>query len=90
VESAMVRHHYGPWDKRYYHIIAHLESKGLISVSKVGRSYQIALTEFGLQKAKALGNLNSFSQLADHMREVKRTFGRKSGSYLKNLIYQLF
>ena len=19
VESAMVRHHYGPWDKRYYH-----------------------------------------------------------------------
>jgi hypothetical protein len=20
VESAMVRHHYGPWDKRYYHV----------------------------------------------------------------------
>ena len=22
VESAMVRHHYGPWDKRYYQVLA--------------------------------------------------------------------
>ncbi len=90
VESAMVRHHYGPWDKRYYHILAHLEAKGLISISKSGKSYQIALTEFGAEKAKALGKLNSFSQLVVHMREVKRVFGGKSGSYLKNLIYRLF
>src|SRR5262245_4758061 len=27
VESAMVRHHYGPWDKRYYQVLAHLEGK---------------------------------------------------------------
>ena len=25
VESSMVRHHYGPWDKRYYQVLAHLE-----------------------------------------------------------------
>src|SRR5687767_8626239 len=22
VESAMIRHHYGPWDKRYYHVLS--------------------------------------------------------------------
>lgn len=25
IESAMVRHHYGPWDKRYYHVLSVLE-----------------------------------------------------------------
>jgi hypothetical protein len=35
VESAMVRHHYGPWDKRYYHILAYLESKQLIELHPV-------------------------------------------------------
>src|SRR5882724_10216585 len=34
VEAAMVRDHYGPWDKRYYHILAHLEAKRLITVTK--------------------------------------------------------
>ena len=33
VEAAMVRHHYGPWDKRYYHILAYLESRQLINVN---------------------------------------------------------
>src|SRR5215510_79470 len=26
VESAMIRHRYGPWDKRYYHVLAYLEA----------------------------------------------------------------
>jgi hypothetical protein len=34
IESAMIRHHYGPWDKRYYHVLAYLEAKSLITVSK--------------------------------------------------------
>jgi hypothetical protein len=40
VESAMVRHHYGPWDKRYYHVLAYLEAKQLISIAKKKSSFQ--------------------------------------------------
>src|SRR3984957_7652819 len=47
VESAMVRHHYGPWDKRYYHVLSVLEAKGLIVVVKEGNSYRITLTDLG-------------------------------------------
>lgn len=90
VESAMVRHHYGPWDKRYYHVLAHLEAKQLITVAKEGNSYRIALTDEGRERARQLAALPSFATLVVRMREVKKTFGSKSGSFLKDLIYRLF
>lgn len=90
VESAMVRHHYGPWDKRYYHVLAHLEAKRLITVTKESSTYRIALTDLGRERAKALAAKSSFAPLVERMREVKRTFGAKSGTFLKDLIYRLF
>lgn len=90
VESAMVRHHYGPWDKRYYHVLAHLEGKQLITVMKEGASYRIQLTDLGNEHAKALAARPSFAPLVERMREVKKTFGAKSGAFLKRLIYRLF
>jgi DNA-binding PadR family transcriptional regulator len=90
VESAMVRHHYGPWDKRYYHVLAHLESKGLISVSKVKSTYRISLTELGAERAKRLAERPSFGPLVAHMKNVKSVFGKKSGTALKDLIYRVF
>jgi hypothetical protein len=90
VESAMVRHHYGPWDKRYYHVLAHLEAKQLIAITKEGRSFRIALTESGHEHAKALSVRPSFAPLLERMREVKKTFGSKSGNFLKELIYRIF
>ncbi|HYN21290.1 MAG TPA: hypothetical protein VE078_10050 [Thermoanaerobaculia bacterium] len=90
VESAMVRHHYGPWDKRYYHVLAYLEAKRLITVTKEGNSYRIALTELGRQRAQVLAKRPSFASIVERMREVKRSFGAKSGVALKNLIYRLF
>jgi hypothetical protein len=90
VESAMVRHHYGPWDKRYYHVLAHLEAKRLITVTKDGSSYRLALTDLGRDSAKALAARSSFGPLAARMREVKKTFGSKNGTFLKDLIYRLF
>lgn len=90
VESAMVRHHYGPWDKRYYHVLAHLEAKRLILVAKERKTYRISLTPLGLQRAAALAERPSFAPLVERMREVKRTFGDKTGTFLKDLIYRLF
>jgi hypothetical protein len=90
VESAMVRHHYGPWDKRYYHVLAHLEAKRLITVTKEGSSYRIALADLGRNHAKVLATRPSFAPLVERMREVKKTFGSKSGAFLKDLIYRVF
>lgn len=90
VESAMVRHHYGPWDKRYYHVLAHLEAKRLITVTKDGNSYRMALTTLGRDRAKALAARSSYGSLVARMGEVKKTFGGKTGTFLKDLIYRLF
>jgi len=90
VESAMVRHHYGPWDKRYYHVLAYLEAKRMITVRKAGNSYRIALTDLGRDRARALALRPSFAPIVERMREVKKTFGAKSGTSLKDLIYRLF
>jgi hypothetical protein len=90
VESAMVRHHYGPWDKRYYHVLAHLEAKGLIQVTKKGSAYHIILTDPGKVRARTLAERPSFQPLAARMRELKKTFGHRTGTSLKNLVYKLF
>lgn len=90
VESAMVRHHYGPWDKRYYHVLAHLEAKGLITVRKEGKAYRLALTDLGKQRAKVLASAQSFAGLVDRMRSIKKVFGGKSGAFLKGHIYRIF
>jgi hypothetical protein len=90
VESAMVRHHYGPWDKRYYHVLAYLEAKQLIAIAKKKNSYQITLTDGGKEKAAVLAKKASFASLVALMKAVKKEFGSKSGNTLKKLIYQLF
>jgi DNA-binding PadR family transcriptional regulator len=90
VESAMIRHHYGPWDKRYYQVLAVLEAKRLVSITKEGRSFRIALTDLGKDRAEALLARPSFQDLTTRMRDIKRTFGDKSGNAIKKLIYELF
>lgn len=91
VEARMVRHHYGPWDKRYYHVLAFLESRELITVTKLGgKTFRFALTDLGRQIADHLSATSSFEVLSEHMDKVKKVFGQKSGSFLKNLIYEIF
>lgn len=90
VESAMVRHHYGPWDKRYYHVLANLEARRLISVTKEKNSYRIALTDLGQDRSKRLSDLPSFAPIVSRMKEVKSAFGLRSGTSLKDMIYKVF
>lgn len=90
VESSMVRHHYGPWDKRYYQVLGALEARQLITVTKHKQSFQIALSPLGKERAKALAARPSFQGLIARQREVKKVFGLKSGTFLKDLIYRLF
>lgn len=90
IESSMVRHHYGPWDKRYYHVLGYLESKQLISVEKSGRAFLFTLTPQGLEVADTLRQKQPFEGLVREMKAVKKALGMRSGSSLKNLIYTLF
>lgn len=90
VESSMIRHNYGPWDKRYYEILVYLESRNLIDISKIKNSYRFKLTELGKQRAEDLAKREQFGTLAEHMKKVKAVFGRQTGNYLKKLIYQVF
>ena len=89
-ESLMVRHHYGPWDKRYYQVLAFLEARGLITVKKRGCTYDFTLTELGQEKAKALSKSKPFALLIDQMKTVKKLLGRKNGTQLKNIVYEIF
>lgn len=90
VESSMVRHHYGPWDKRYYQVLAFLESRGLIRVEKHGKTFDFILTDLGRSKAISLSREVPFQPLVGQMKAVKKVLGRKSGTNLKNLVYEIF
>lgn len=90
VESRMARHHYGPWDKRYYHLLAYLRSTGLLTVSKEGSTYQLRLTEEGLAVATKIEQEPAFEGLCRQMKSVKQAFGSRSGSALKKLVYRTF
>ena len=90
VESSMVRHHYGPWDKRYYQLLSQLGASGLVKVVKSGATYNIELTEIGIEYAERLKKDEAFEQLVAHMQNVSKVFGAKNGNTLKNLIYETF
>lgn len=90
VESAMVRHRYGPWDARYYQILAFLEGRELIAVERDDKTFIFSLTEGGFAFAKRLAVESAYHDLCMHMKAVKKIFGNKSGDVLKTLVYELF
>lgn len=89
-ESVMVRHHYGPWDKRYYQILAFLEARELMTVSKHGNSFNFELTQLGSEKAKILTKSDSYASIVEQMKVVRKLLGRKTGTQLKELVYAVF
>ena len=89
-ESKMVRYHYGPWDQRYYHVLAYLEAKGLIRTTKEGNTINLILTDLGYKSTTKLEELISFAPIIDQMQQVKKILGTKKGSELKNLVYEIF
>lgn len=90
VESSMVRYHYGPWDKRYYEILAYLRSRGLIQITQEKNTYVFELTSLGKAKVNLLKKQLPYKILCEQMRRVKEAFGGKAGSTLKNMIYKIF
>ncbi len=89
-ESRMVRYHYGPWDQRYYHVLAYLEAKGLIQTTKDGATINLILTDLGSKSSARLEEMISFATLINQMQQVKKILGHKKGSELKDLVYKIF
>jgi hypothetical protein len=89
-DSAMVRHHYGPWDPRYYQVLAYLEGRELITVEKEKKTFVFALTDAGTRLATELAASPPFSELVLHMKSVGGVFGGRSGDWLKKLVYRVF
>ena len=90
VESAMIRHYNGPWDKRYYKVLPFLESRKLISIHKRGITYVFELTENGKKVADAVAKQTEFADQIEQMKKVKHLVGKKSGTFLKKLFYEVF
>lgn len=90
IESAMVRHHYGPWDKRYYHVLAFLEGTALMTVSRQEGNYRFTLTEEGVARANEIAQTDAYALLVAQLRHLKRVFGGKSGEAIKRFIYEQF
>jgi len=90
IESPMVRHHYGPWDRRYYQILPFLEARGLIQVQRRDAAFVFELTKSGKQIADSLSKEPAFVAQCEQMRQVKKLLGPKTGSAIKKLIYKVF
>lgn len=90
VESSMVRFHYGPWDRRYYHVLSYLEAKGLLTIYRKGKQFEFELTELGIKIANQLAKDPVFGSLSNHMKRVKKELGNKQGNTLKKWIYEVF
>ena len=90
VESTMIRHHYGPWDKRYYKVLPFLESRKLLSIYKRGATYVFELTEDGKKVADAVAKRREFAEQTEQMKRVKELVGKKTGTFLKKLFYEVF
>lgn len=90
VESRMVRYHYGPWDQRYYHVLAYLAARELLRIEKHGKTFGLSLTSVGSEIATELARHPAFEEIAGQMKLVRAEFGKLSGSGLKKLIYEVF
>jgi hypothetical protein len=85
VESRMIRYKYGPWDDRYYGMIASLAARGLVEVSD-GRTRVLRATDAGRSAAQQLAQEEPWRLIAQRVRFLRRNFNL-SGSRLKNAIY---
>jgi hypothetical protein len=90
VESHMIRYRYGPWDPKYYLVLAYLSGKTLIDVRPKDGVDNYSLTYKGQELASTLATLPEFQILVVQGRIVGELFGQRRGSWIKDFIYRHF
>lgn len=87
-DGGMVRHHYGPWDHRYYMLLALLEGSRLIETARRGtNTYQFSLTDKGREYADALAARDEFASITSLIRRVGTVCRKMNGTTLAEKIY---
>ncbi len=89
VESKMIRFRYGPWDPRYRRWIGILVAKGLADTYLQGKTVHIKLTNSGVELAKQVAETEDFRDLDERSKLVDKTIGSRSGTWLKDKIYEI-
>lgn len=90
IESKMIRFRYGPWDHRYRRWISLLVAKGLLHAGVDGRTVKLWLTDHGHSVARSIGQSEVMDDLAKRATLVANTFGKMSGTALKDFVYAVF
>jgi hypothetical protein len=90
VEAHMIRYRYGPWDRRYYLVLAYLSGKGLIDIQTNEGVDQYLLTDLGNSLTSTLLELPDFESIVKRCQIVGDLFGGKSGSWIKDFVYRHF
>lgn len=88
IDSKMIQHVGGPWDQRYYDILAYLLARKLISLSGEN-SWNIALMPSGALVLKNLKTLEN-EKLFKRCKLIKDLFGRYSDKKLQGFIDKHF
>lgn len=89
VESKMVRYRFGPWDHRYWRLLALLQGKGLIRVRRQGLARMVGLTEKGRALALELARSPEFQLVARRAIALRQTLNL-NGTALMRFIYDTF
>ncbi|ANB77309.1 hypothetical protein AYM40_35075 [Paraburkholderia phytofirmans OLGA172] len=90
IESKMIRFRYGPWDHRYRRWVSLMAARSLVEVGVIGKTVQIWLTPLGHEIAEQLTADGSLEAVADRASVVAKRFGTKSGTALKDFVYDTF
>jgi hypothetical protein len=90
VESTMIRYRYGPWDPKYYVVLAYLYGKALIDINVNKEVDHYVLSEIGRTLTSNLMIAPEFAGIVARCVTVGRLFGERKGTWIKDFIYQAF
>jgi hypothetical protein len=89
-ESPMIRYKYGPWDTRYYDVLALMVAKDLLEIeSHAGKGDIFCLTGTGEAAVRELQG-PEFEEIAKRCKLAAKLFGHVAGSTIKDFIYRYF
>jgi hypothetical protein len=89
VEAAMVRYHYGPWDQRYYDLLAMLTARGLLRIGG-GPVETYSLTDPGAAIAAGLAADPAFAPIVRRCEAARDGLAWMTGTQLKEFVYSSF
>jgi hypothetical protein len=89
IETRMLRYRYGPWDPAYFAILGSLIGRGLVVPVPTATGIGYRATSTGQRLASRIASTEPWQDAARAVKLLKTHFD-KSGTWLKDFIYQHF